>query len=143
MKNNLLQSLAITVVLIYVTCIYIFYQPNVTPVPAPILTENTPKIWASMGLCYSHNTQVWSYMMGEMRPINVAHIYPNHNIQLLGKSRYPYRDVAPLTLLLWQYHVPEVNLLVRIVYTEPRLSSFMVVYGAMLEVSGNCNWLHK
>ena len=113
MKNNLIQLLSITVIFTYVTCLYLFYDPNVTPAPTPILAEvQNRKIWASMGLCYSHNTQ------------------------LLGKSRYPYKDVAPLALLLWQYHVPEVKMLVRIVYTEPRLSSFMLVYGAMLERTG-------
>lgn len=54
-------------------------------------------IWASMGLCYSHNTP------------------------LKGKEKYPYKEVAPLALLLWRYHLPQVRTIVRIVYTEPEL----------------------
>ena len=46
------------------------------------------------------------------------------------------KDVAPLALLLWRYHLPEVRTIVRIVYTEQRISSFMRVYGQMLERAG-------
>ena len=69
-------------------------------------------IWASMGLCYSYNTP------------------------LKGKEKYPYKEVAPLALLLWRYHLPQVRTIVRIVYTEPELSDFMRYYGSMLERAG-------
>ena len=101
----------------YLSCFYIFYD---TPAPAP--SRPRPRAlssagggvttWASMGLCYSHNTE------------------------LLGKGRYPYRDVAVLSLLLWRHHAPQVRTLLRIVHTEPALSSFMRVYGEMLERAG-------
>ena len=38
--------------------------------------------------------------------------------------------------MLWSYHLPEVRTIVRIVHTEPRISSFMKVYGEMLERTG-------
>ena len=99
----------------YLSCFYIFYD---TPAPAPSRPRALSSAgggvttWASMGLCYSHNTE------------------------LLGKGRYPYRDVAVLSLLLWRHHAPQVRTLLRIVHTEPALSSFMRVYGEMLERAG-------
>ena len=79
---------------------------------SPAAKSNKTKIWASMGLCYSHNT---------------------HNY---GKKNYPYKQVLPLSLLLWRYHLPQVNTIVRIVYTEPELTDKMRGYGAMLERTG-------
>ena len=46
------------------------------------------------------------------------------------------KDVAPLALLLWRYHLPEVRTIVRIVYTEQRISSVMQKYGRTLERAG-------
>ena len=74
--------------------------------------QNKTTIWASMGLCYSHNT----------------HKY--------GKGNYPYKEVLPLSLLLWRYHLPQVNTIVRIVHTEPERTDNMSRYGAMLERTG-------
>ena len=101
------------VLFLYLLCIYLYYQPggDYRP-PLPVREFRTQKIWASMGLCYNHNTD-------------------KH-----GKSKYPYKDVAPLALLLWRHHLPRVNTLVRIVYTEPELSDFMRYYGSMLERAG-------
>ena len=65
-----------------------------------------------MGLCYSHNTQEY------------------------GKGNYPYKEVLPLSLLLWRYHLPQVNTIVRIVHTELELTDKMRSYGAMLERTG-------
>ena len=61
-------------------------------------------IWASMGLCYSYNTP------------------------LKGKENYPYKEVAPLALLLWRYHLPQVRTIVRIVYTEPELDQARLLH---------------
>ena len=57
-------------------------------------------------------------------------------VLISSKGRYPYRDVAVLSLLLWRHHAPRVRTLLRIVHTEPALSSFMRVYGEMLERAG-------
>ena len=65
-----------------------------------------------MGLCYSHNTH-------------------KH-----GKKKYPYKQVLPLALLLWRYHLPQVRTIVRLVYTEPELTDTMKSYGAILELTG-------
>jgi len=65
-----------------------------------------------MGLCYSKNAE--------------------HN----GKSQYPYKDVTPLALLLWRYHLPQVSTIVRIVYTEMEVNAMMKAYGEMLERAG-------
>ena len=69
-------------------------------------------IWASMGLCYSSN----------------AHIK--------GKDAYPYKEVAPLALLLWRHHLPRVRPIVRIVYSEPEVDAAMRRYGSVLERAG-------
>ena len=65
-----------------------------------------------MGLCYSHNTN--SY----------------------GKKNYPYKQVLPLALLLWRYHLLQVKTIVRLVHNEPELTEEMRGYGAMLERTG-------
>ena len=74
--------------------------------------QSKAKIWASMGLCYSHNTQNF------------------------GKKNYPYKQVLPLALLLWRYHLPQVNTIVRLVHTEPELNAEMKSYEAILERAG-------
>ena len=80
--------------------------------------QNKTNIWASMGLCYSHNTG--SY----------------------GKKNYPYKQVLPLALLLWRYHLPQVKTIVRLVHTEAQLGAEMRSYGAMLERTGALvDWL--
>ena len=66
--------------------------------------ESGNTIWASMGLCWSYNTP------------------------LKGKEKYPYKEVAPLALLLWRYHLPSVRTIVRIVYTEPELDKVRVLH---------------
>ena len=113
-KLNCVQKVILIVFIIYLSCAYHYYDLSdnqlVQHEPSP--QSKHGKIWASMGLCYSHNTN------------------------LHGKQRYPYKDVAPLSLLLWKYHLPEVSTIVRIVYTEPKLSQFMKVYGEMLERTG-------
>ena len=79
---------------------------------SPARQNDKNKIWASMGLCYSHNTQNY------------------------GKKNYPYKEVLPLALLLWRYHLPQVNTIVRLVHTEPELTDKMRSYGAMLQRAG-------
>ena len=114
LRTCLVQGFTV-VLFLYLLCVYLYYQPGESygaPLPLPASHYQTQKIWASMGLCYSHNTE-------------------KH-----GKGKYPYKDVAPLALLLWRYHLPQVQTLVRIVYTEPELSDFMRYYGAMLERAG-------
>ena len=76
--------------------------------------QNTdkPKIWVSMGLCYAKNTDNY------------------------GKGTYPYKKILPLAVLLWRYHLPQVNTIVRLVHTEPELTDEMRSYGAMLERTG-------
>ena len=82
------------------------------PLPSNFRLPHSSKIWASMGLCYSTNAQ------------------------FSGKSHYPYRDVTPLALLLWRYHLPEVNTIVRIVYNENKVDEMMNAYAKMLERAG-------
>ena len=71
------------------------------------------KIWVSMGLCYSGN---------------IRNFYQ--------KDNYPYKEIIPLAVLLWRYHLPQVNTIVRLVHTEPELTDEMRSYGAMLERTG-------
>eukprot|EP00090_Calanus_glacialis_P028353 TRINITY_DN4555_c0_g1_i6.p1 TRINITY_DN4555_c0_g1~~TRINITY_DN4555_c0_g1_i6.p1 ORF type:complete len:346 (-),score=89.34 TRINITY_DN4555_c0_g1_i6:59-1096(-) len=108
------------IVLLYIILLCI-YRPAPSTLHLPNHQNNhklnpqssgKPRIWASMGLCYSENAR--------------------HN----GKSNYPYKDVTPLSLLLWRYHLPEVSTIVRIVYTENKLNEMMTAYGEMLERAG-------
>ena len=69
-------------------------------------------IWAAMGLCWSEAA--------------------DHH----GKAGYPYKDVTPLALLLWRYHLPAVRTIVRIVYTEREVNIMMEAYGEMLQRAG-------
>ena len=55
-------------------------------------SRGRPKLWVSMGLCYSENTQ------------------------LFGKSKYPYAEITPLAVLLWRHFAPDAGVLVRIVH---------------------------
>ena len=80
---------------------------------SPVSQNIKTKIWVSMGLCYSGN---------------IRNFY--------GKDNYPYKEIIPLTLLLWRYHLPQVNTIVRIVHNEPELTANMSRYGAMLERTG-------
>ena len=75
-------------------------------------SQPKPKVWASMGLCYSETAK--------------------HN----GKSSYPYKEVTYLSLLLWKHHLPEVSTMVRIVYTEHEVNETMLAYGELLESAG-------
>ena len=45
-------------------------------------------------------------------------------------------EVAPLALLTYKYHVPEVNTIVRIVHNETWVSPEMKTYQAKLEKAG-------
>ena len=60
----------------------------------------------------------------------------SHNTHYHGKKNYPYRQVLPLALLLWRHYLPQVNTIVRLVYTEPELSEEMRNYAAILERAG-------
>ena len=44
--------------------------------------------------------------------------------------------MAPLALLLWNYHLPTVHTIVRIIYTEPELTEEMKMYETKLEKAG-------
>jgi len=114
LKLDKTKTSVTTLILLYIFCYTYFYDNNDYSefnIPKPAMQEDV-KVWASMGLCYSHNTE------------------------LHGKSRYPYKNVAPLALLLWRYHLPSVHTIVRIVYTEPSVNGFMKLYGDMLERTG-------
>ena len=60
----------------------------------------------------------------------------SHNTKYHGKKNYPYKQVLPLALLLWRYHLPQVQTIVRLVYTESEVTDKMRSYGAMLERAG-------
>ena len=117
MSHPPLHYLISTFVLLYILLVCIYRPPPSTILPPPHLNNHSPgqvrpRVWASMGLCYSENA--------------------NHN----GKSNYPYKDVTPLALLLWRYHLPEVLTIVRIVYKEQSINEMMAAYGSMLERAG-------
>ena len=128
-QSRCFQTFLVILFTTYLSCVYYYRDPGQNVYTPRQPRPSRPRVWASMGLCYSHNTEMH------------------------GKGRYPYKvithkpisqlimaimvqDVAPLALLLWRHHLPEVRTLVRIVHTEPRISSFMRLYGEMLERTG-------
>jgi len=74
-----------------------------------------PKVWISMGLCFSHNTE-------------------KH-----GKRLYPYAEITPLAILLWRYFFPnvdDVGVILYLIYTEPRILPHMEAYEKSLRTTG-------
>ena len=64
------------------------YEASVLGQTNPLSTvlqseEKQPKIWVSMGLCFSENTEKF------------------------GKKSYPYAEVTPLSIQLWSYFFPD------------------------------------
>ncbi len=57
-----------------------------------------PKLWVSMGLCYSDTTRYFD------------------------KARYPYAEVTPLAVLLWNFF-SNANVLVRIIYRGKKIQA--------------------
>ena len=75
------------------------------------------RTWASMGLCYSHNTHLHGKARRGGYSLGTCEKYKSTALQ----ARYPYKEVAVLSLLLWRHHAPHVSTLLRIVHTEPAL----------------------
>ena len=74
-----------------------------------------PKIWVSMGLCFSETTEKY------------------------GKRNYPYAEVTPLGILLWKYFFPnpeDVEVLLFLIYTEPNITAHMETYEKTLIPTG-------
>ena len=72
------------------------------------------RTWASMGLCYSHNTHLHGKARGG------GYRFEKYKSTAL-QARYPYKEVAVLSLLLWRHHAPHVSTILRIVHTEQGL----------------------
>ena len=72
------------------------------------------RTWASMGLCYSHNTHLHGKARGG------GYRFEKYKSTAL-QAHYPYKEVAVLSLLLWRHHAPHVSTILRIVHTEPAL----------------------
>jgi hypothetical protein len=77
------------------------YLSNVFPTSSSSVKRqlSAPKMWVSMGVCYSETT----------------HLYK--------KSRYPYAEVTPLAVMLWKM-ITDAEIIIRIVYkgTEQHFS---------------------
>ena len=97
-------------------CIFTYYSPSELRHPLPATQYLTTKVWASMGLCYSHNTQ----LHGKVRRGETSWAVASSKSAAL-QAHYPYKEVAVLSLLLWRHHAPQVATLLRIVHTEPGL----------------------
>ena len=71
-----------------------------------------PKIWITMGLCWSSNAQVY------------------------GKQNFPYKGAAPLSSQLWMKISPAIQVLLHVVYSEPKPSEELLKYKEELEGFG-------
>ena len=68
-----------------------------------------------MGLCFSHNTD-------------------KH-----GKKHYPYAEVTPMAILLWHHFFPntdDVDVILYLIYTEPKITAHMRKYETALNATG-------
>ncbi len=74
--------------------------------------QRPDRVWISMGLCYSKNTPLYD------------------------KNKYPYVTITPLSVLLWKHFVPNVEVIVQIVYTEPDITDLMREYAATVVAAG-------
>ena len=71
-----------------------------------------PKIWITMGLCWSGNAQVY------------------------GKQNFPYRGAAPLSSQLWMKISPAIQVVLHVIYSEPKPSEELLKYKEKLEGFG-------
>ena len=71
-----------------------------------------PRIWITMGLCWSSNAQVY------------------------GKQNFPYRGAAPLSAQLWMKISPAIKVILHIVYSEAKPSEDLLEYKKKLEDFG-------
>jgi len=75
-------------------------------------TKSQPRkrrIWVSMGLCFSKNTEMY------------------------GKKYYPYALVTPLAILLWYHFFPEIRLLIYLIYDKHELEDRRRLYEEQLK----------
>ena len=66
-----------------------------------------PRVWISMSLCLSHNTE------------------------LHGKKYYPYVQVTPLAIRLWKHYVPTAKVIIFVIYdpqeSKDRMDNFRTI----------------
>jgi hypothetical protein len=84
--------------------------------------DKQPKIWVSMGLCFSENTEKY------------------------GKKFYPYAKVTQLSILLWNYFYPDeskVGVILYLIHNEVNKTGHMIAYEEMLKTTGaNFEWVY-
>ena len=71
-----------------------------------------PRIWITMGLCWSENTKVW------------------------GKENFPYKESAPLSAQLWMRLSSSIKVILHVVYSEPEPPEDLIKYKKKLEGYG-------
>ena len=71
-----------------------------------------PKIWITMGLCWSSNTKYW------------------------GKENFPYKEAAPLSAQLWMRLSKSITVILHVVYSEPEPPEDLLEYKKKVEGFG-------
>ena len=71
-----------------------------------------PRIWITMGLCWSSNAKVW------------------------GKENFPYKESAPLSAQLWMRLSSSIKVILHVVYSEPEPPEDLIEYKKKLEGYG-------
>ena len=66
------------------------------------------RIWVSMGLCFSKNTEMY------------------------GKKFYPYALVTPLAILLWYYFFPDIKVIIYLIYDKNEFEDRRKLYEEQL-----------
>jgi hypothetical protein len=66
------------------------------------------RIWVSMGLCFSKNTEMY------------------------GKKYYPYALVTPLAILLWYHFFPDIKVIIYLIYDEHDMEDRRKLYEEQL-----------
>ena len=71
-------------------------------------TRHKRKLWISMGLCFSKNTEMY------------------------GKRYYPYDLVTPLAILLWYHFFPDINVILYLIYDKNEIDDRRKLYEEQL-----------
>ena len=80
------------------------YRGDTVTNRSAIASDKQVKIWISMGLCFSKNTDMY------------------------GKANYPYTEVTPLAIILWYHFVPNIQAILYLIYEENESEDWKNLY---------------
>ena len=83
-----------------------------------VMISQKRKIWISMGLCFSKNTEMY------------------------GKQYYPYSLVTPLAIILWYHFFPDIHVILYLIYDKYEIDDRRKLYEEQLKQTNvEVRWL--